>query len=75
MRVFELVIVLLLLGAALAAGARRIGAPYPALLALAGAALALMPGVPAVTLDPGAGRDGRGAAPAIGAPGRRHHRR
>ena len=52
MRVFETVIVLLLIGAALAAGARRIGAPYPALLALAGAALALMPGVPAVTLDP-----------------------
>jgi Na+/H+ antiporter len=52
MHVFEIVIALLLLGAALAAGARRIGAPYPALLALAGAALALMPGVPAVTLDP-----------------------
>jgi Na+/H+ antiporter len=51
-RVFELVIVLLLLGAALAAGARRIGAPYPALLALAGAALALIPGTPAVMLDP-----------------------
>jgi CPA1 family monovalent cation:H+ antiporter len=52
MHVFEIVIVLLLLGAALAAGARRIGAPYPALLALAGAALALMPGTPTVTLDP-----------------------
>jgi CPA1 family monovalent cation:H+ antiporter len=52
MHVFEIVIVLLLIGAALAAWARRIGAPYPALLALAGAALALMPGVPAVTLDP-----------------------
>jgi monovalent cation/hydrogen antiporter len=52
MHVFEIAIALLLLGAALAAGARRIGAPYPALLALAGAALALMPGVPAVTLDP-----------------------
>jgi monovalent cation/hydrogen antiporter len=52
MHVFEIVIALLLLGAALAAWARRIGAPYPALLALAGAALALMPGVPAVMLDP-----------------------
>ena len=52
MRVFETVIVLLLIGAALAAVARRIGAPYPALLALAGVAIALMPGVPAVTLDP-----------------------
>ena len=52
MHVFETVIVLLLIGAALAALARRIGAPYPALLALAGAGIALMPGVPAVTLDP-----------------------
>jgi len=52
MHVFEIVIVLLLLAAALAAGARRIGVPDPALLALAGAALALMPGAPAVILDP-----------------------
>ena len=37
MRVFEVVIALLLGGAALAALARRIGAPYPALVALAGA--------------------------------------
>jgi len=50
--VFETVIILLLIGAALASLARRIGAPYPALLALAGAAIALMPGVPAVMLDP-----------------------
>jgi monovalent cation/hydrogen antiporter len=49
---FETVIVLLLIGAGLAALARRIGAPYPALLALAGAGLALVPGTPAVTLDP-----------------------
>ena len=52
MLVFEVVIVLLLLGAALAALSRRIGAPYPALLALAGAALALLPGLPTVMLDP-----------------------
>ncbi len=52
MLVFEVVIVLLLLGAALAALSRRIGAPYPALLALAGAALALLPGLPTVVLDP-----------------------
>jgi monovalent cation/hydrogen antiporter len=52
MEVFELIIALLLGGAALAAIARRIGAPYPALVALAGASLALIPGVPAVTLDP-----------------------
>ncbi len=52
MDVFELVIALLLVGAVLAAWARRINAPYPALLALAGAALALLPDVPTVTLDP-----------------------
>ncbi len=52
MRVFEVVIALLLGGAALAALARRIGAPYPALVALAGAALALVPGLPTLILDP-----------------------
>lgn len=52
MHLFETVIVLLLIGAALAALARRVGAPYPALLALAGAGLALLPGTPVVTLDP-----------------------
>ena len=52
MLVFEVVIALLLGGAALAAMARRIGAPYPALVALAGAALALIPGVPTLALDP-----------------------
>jgi CPA1 family monovalent cation:H+ antiporter len=52
MEVFEVVIALLLGGAALAAGARRFGVPYPALVALAGAALALVPGVPTLVLDP-----------------------
>ncbi len=52
MEVFELVIALLLVGAALAALARRSNLPYPALLALAGAALALIPGTPSVSLDP-----------------------
>jgi CPA1 family monovalent cation:H+ antiporter len=52
MAVFELVIVLLFVGAVLAAAARRVNAPYPALLALAGAALALLPNAPSVTLDP-----------------------
>lgn len=52
MEVFELVITLLLGGAALAALARRLNLPYPALLALAGAALALIPGTPSVSLDP-----------------------
>jgi monovalent cation/hydrogen antiporter len=49
---FELVIALLLVGALLSAWARRISVPYPALLALAGAGLALLPRMPAVTLDP-----------------------
>jgi hypothetical protein len=44
--VFEVVVALLLGGVALAAVARRIGAPYPALAALAGAALALVPRLP-----------------------------
>src|SRR4029077_7247082 len=52
MVVFEIVVAMLLGGAALAALARRIGAPYPALVALAGAALALVPRVPTLVLDP-----------------------
>src|SRR4051795_12824469 len=52
MRVFEVIVAMLLGGAALAAVARRLGAPYPALLALAGAALALVPGLPTVVLEP-----------------------
>jgi hypothetical protein len=52
MEVFEIVVAMLLGGAALAAVARRVGAPYPALVALAGAALALIPGVPTLVLDP-----------------------
>ena len=52
MALFELIIGLLLLGAVFALWAERIGAPYPALLALAGAALALLPGAPRVMLEP-----------------------
>ena len=52
MEVFEVVIALLLGGAALAAVARHFGAPYPALVALAGAGLALVPGTPTLVLDP-----------------------
>jgi len=52
MEVFEVVVALLLCGAALAAVARRLNAPYPALVALAGAALALIPGLPTLVLDP-----------------------
>jgi len=52
MFIFELVIALLLIGAVLSLCAGRIGVPYPALLAMAGAVLALIPGMPEVTLDP-----------------------
>ncbi len=50
--IFELVVALLFIGALLALWANRIGVPYPALLALGGAAIALIPGTPAVVLDP-----------------------
>jgi CPA1 family monovalent cation:H+ antiporter len=50
--VFELVIALLFGGALLSSLARRVKAPYPALLAVAGAGLALMPRAPSISLDP-----------------------
>ncbi|HWW59987.1 MAG TPA: cation:proton antiporter, partial [Thermoanaerobaculia bacterium] len=53
MEVFEIVIALLLGGAGLAALARRVSTPYPALVAMAGAALALVPSMPELILDPG----------------------
>jgi CPA1 family monovalent cation:H+ antiporter len=52
MVLFEIIVALLLIGAVLALWADRIGVPYPALLALAGAGVALIPGAPQVTLDP-----------------------
>jgi CPA1 family monovalent cation:H+ antiporter len=52
MAVFELVIALLFVGAVLSGVARRLSLPYPALLALAGTALALTPRAPSVVLDP-----------------------
>ncbi|HWH47574.1 MAG TPA: cation:proton antiporter [Burkholderiales bacterium] len=52
MFIFELVIGLLLVGAVLSLWANRLGVPYPALLALTGAMLALVPGMPEVALDP-----------------------
>jgi CPA1 family monovalent cation:H+ antiporter len=52
MALFEIIIALLLAGAVLAAVSRRFNVPYPALLALAGAGLALLPNAPTVTLDP-----------------------
>ena len=52
MEVFEIIIGLLLAGAGLSLLSQRIGAPYPALVALAGAALALVPDLPTLILDP-----------------------
>src|SRR3954470_1596661 len=52
MQVFEIIIALLLAGAGLTALSRRIGTPYPAMVALAGAGLALVPGTPTLVLDP-----------------------
>jgi monovalent cation/hydrogen antiporter len=52
MHEFETLIGLLLVAITLAAVARRIGAPYPALLALGGAVLAFVPGAPAFTIPP-----------------------
>jgi CPA1 family monovalent cation:H+ antiporter len=50
--VFEWTLILLVAAVALTAIARRIGAPYPALLALGGTALALVNYSPAFQLDP-----------------------
>ncbi len=52
MATFEWIIVLLLGAALLAALARKLGAPYPTLLALGGTALAFVPNSPNWTLDP-----------------------
>jgi CPA1 family monovalent cation:H+ antiporter len=52
MFVFELIVFLLLGAVLLAAAARRLGAPYPALLALGGTGLALVPGAPVFALEP-----------------------
>ena len=52
MAVFELVLALLLGGVGLSLLAPRLGVPWPALLALAGAALAFVPGVPEAALEP-----------------------
>jgi hypothetical protein len=51
MAVFELVIALLFGGALLSAGARRVKVTSPALLALAGVALALVPNAPRLAPD------------------------
>jgi Na+/H+ antiporter len=52
MLLFEWTLVLLLAAVLLAALARRFEVPYPALLALAGAALAFLPIAPEIEIDP-----------------------
>ena len=52
MHLFEWILALLVVALILAALSRRIGAPYPALLAVGGVALALIPGAPAIEIDP-----------------------
>src|SRR5215468_11868639 len=49
---FETLIGVLLAAVLLAALARKIGAPYPAFLALVGAVLAFLPGTPKLSIDP-----------------------
>jgi monovalent cation/hydrogen antiporter len=52
MQEFEQVLLIFLVAVLLAAAARRVGAPYPAFLALGGALLAFVPGVPRLSLPP-----------------------
>ncbi|RVA11371.1 sodium:proton antiporter, partial [Mesorhizobium sp. M7A.F.Ca.US.002.01.1.1] len=52
MVLFELTLVLLLIAVALTALSRRVQVPYPSLLALAGVAIAFVPGVPTIEIDP-----------------------
>src|SRR5438477_413247 len=49
---FESLLGVLLVAVVLAAVARRVGAPYPAFLALGGAVLAFVPGAPKFSIDP-----------------------
>ena len=52
MRELETLIGLVLAAVVLAAAARRVGAPYPVFLAVGGALLAFVPGVPTLTVAP-----------------------
>ncbi|WP_027056720.1 cation:proton antiporter [Mesorhizobium erdmanii] len=52
MALFELTLVLLLTAVALTALSRRLEIPYPSLLALAGVAIAFVPGAPMIEIDP-----------------------
>lgn len=50
--IFETVLILFVAAVALAAFARRVGAPYPTFLALGGALLAFFPGAPTLAISP-----------------------
>src|SRR5262245_64668330 len=52
MKELEVLVGLVLAAVLLAAVARRVGAPYPAFLALGGAVLAFVPGAPRFSIDP-----------------------
>ncbi len=52
MRDIERILVLFVAAVVLAAAARRAGAPYPVFLAIGGALLAFVPGVPSLSLPP-----------------------
>jgi CPA1 family monovalent cation:H+ antiporter len=52
MTFFESLIALLLVAVVLLQIARRLSVPYPAMLALAGAGVAFVPGIPTIGLDP-----------------------
>ncbi|HEY4367067.1 MAG TPA: sodium:proton antiporter [Steroidobacteraceae bacterium] len=52
MEAFEWILILLVVAVLLTSIARRIGVPYPSLLALGGTALALLPSAPEFRLDP-----------------------
>ena len=52
MRELEQILGLFVAAVILAAGARRVGAPYPVFLALGGALLALLPGAPSFSIPP-----------------------
>src|SRR3954468_24660400 len=52
MRELEALVGLILAAVILAAAARRVGAPYPAFLALGGAILAFVPGAPTFSVPP-----------------------
>ena len=52
MNALELILILLVVAAALAVAAERLKVPYPILLVVGGLALAFIPGLPQVHIDP-----------------------